>query len=276
LGYVRNGRHEVPVQLDLGFNAPTPVRLVAKASDGSGSTTAELALPEGQGTDTLTLTLPLADGQEPGSYRGSIRLTTNPPIPVRPTGEVGFSYRVPSPLQSWVLDRGWWTLVAGGGAAAVLLLAWGGIIAQRVTVQGRLFIYDRLGLTRARREDLRKFSRPEVTIGSRADISLSDPSGVIEKEHVLVAASRETPYPRVYPVDMSRVVGPFGEQVGAEGVPLGQGDTFSIGHYNLEWSPASSTFWVRQVLANLRWKIGVVLAASAIGIAAVAFYVVLL
>lgn len=276
LGYIRPGDAEIPVRLELDYNTPAPVTLAATVPSASSPAPLEIPLPEGRGRETATFTLPLSRSLAPGAYQDIVTLSTNPPIPVRPPGEVRVSYRMPSSPEAWVLDNRWWTLSAVGVSALFGLLVWGGILSRKVILQGRLLIYDRWRLTRARREDLRRFGRPEVTIGCQADVSLTDPSGVIDGQHAFIAATRDAPYPRVYPVGVARVIGPFGEEVDGTGAPLGSGDTFSVGHYNLEWSPTWAGSRIGRVLGNPWWKLGLGLALAVVAGVAVAFYLVLL
>ena len=283
LGYIDEAQPGIPVTLRFDFNSPVPVAVEASFTDATGQTVSsqgELVpgriLVSGEGGEKVTLILPLPPNMAPGKYQGEIQIISDPPIPVKPAGLVTFNYRLPSPLERWTLDNWWWVLSVTGGALLLLLTAWGGTVTQRLTLQGRLLIYDRVGLARARREDLRRFARAEVTIGRSAALKLPDSSGVIDAEHAQIVASRESSYPRLFPMGIGRVMGPFGEDVDSAGVPLGPGDTFSIGNYNLEWTPAGSTGRIARLLGDPWWKWGFTLGIVAVGLLAAGFYVVLL
>jgi hypothetical protein len=137
-------------------------------------------------------------------------------------------------------------------------------------------IYDREGMARIRRVDLRRFGRPLMTIETQADLSLRDLSGSIDQEHAQIVATRGRHFPRVYPMGAARVVGQFGEDVDSSGTPLGDGDTFSIGRYNLEWSATWANSRFGRLLGDFWWKLGFLVAMGVIGLVAGGFYLVLL
>lgn len=283
LGFLGKGDRTIPVRLDLGYNAPVPVKVSAAVTDSAGETIIDLGqnagpplLLSGAGDQTVTLMLPLPENTPPGAYQGSIHLVSDPPIPVRPAGEAIFSYRLPSVLERWVLDSWWWVLSAVAGVFLIGLTGWGGLVTERISIQGRLLIYDREGMARIRRVDLRRFGRPTVSIGTKADLSLRDSSGNIDQEHAQIVATRGRHFPRVYPMGAARVVGQFGEDVDSSGAPLGDGDTFSVGRYNLEWSATWANSRLGRLLGDPWWKLGFLLAAAVIGLVAGGFYLVLL
>ncbi|HEU0020775.1 MAG TPA: vWA domain-containing protein [Dehalococcoidia bacterium] len=283
LGFLGKGDRTIPVQLALGYNSPVPVKVSAAVTDSAGETIIGLnhdselpLLLSGAGDETVTLLLPLPENIAPGAYQGSIHIISDPPIPVRPTGGATFSYRLPSVLESWVLDHGWWVLSATAVVFLISLTGWGGLVTQRINIQGRLLIYDREGMARLRRVDLRRFGRSIVTIGTRADLSLRDSSGSIDPEHAQIVATRGRHFPRVYPMGAARVVGQFGQDVDSSGVPLGDGDTFSVGRYNLEWSATWANSRLGRLLGDPWWKLGFLLALAVIGLVAGGFYLVLM
>lgn len=283
LGFLGRGDRTIPVRLDLGYNAPVPVKVSAAVTDSAGKTIIGLGqnsnptlLLSGAGDQTVTLLLPLPENAPPGAYRGSIHIVSDPPIPVRPAGEATFSYRLPSVLERWVLDSWWWVLSAIAGVLLIALTGWGGLVTERISIQGRLLIYDREGMARIRRVDLRRFGRPNVTIGTRADLSLRDSSGTIDQQHAQIVATRGRHFPRVYPMGAARVVGQFGEDVDSSGAPLGDGDTFSVGRYNLEWSATWANSRLGRLVGDPWWKLGFLLAMAVIGLVAGGFYLVLL
>jgi hypothetical protein len=74
----------------------------------------------------------------------------------------------------------------------------------------------------------------------------------------------------------ARVVGQFGEDVDSSGAPLGDGDTFSVGRYNLEWSATWANSRLGRLVGDPWWKLGFLLAMAVIGLVAGGFYLVLL
>jgi hypothetical protein len=282
LGFLGKSDRAIPVQLALGYNAPVPVKVSAMISDSTGDTIVDISqlsnptlLLYGAGDETITLLLPLPN-TPPGTYQGSINIISDPPMPVRPTGEATFSYRLPSSLERWVLDSWWWVLSVTVLVLLIALTGWGGLVTERVSIQGRLLIYDREGMARFRRVDLRRFGRPIVTVGTRADLSLRDSSGLIDQEHAQIVATPGKHFPRVYPMGAARVVGQFGQDVDNAGVPLGDGDTFSIGRYNLEWSATWSNTRLGRLVGDLWWKLGFLAAMAVVGLVVAGFYLVLL
>jgi hypothetical protein len=283
LGFLGKGDRTVPVRLALDYHAPMPVKISAAVTDSAGETIIDLGqnsdpplLLSGVGEQTVTLLLPLPENTPPGAYQGSIQIVSDPPIPVRPAGEATFSYRLPSVLEGLVLDHWWWVLSATAGVFLIALTGWGRLVTERIAIQGRLLIYDREGMARIRRVDLRRFGRPEVTIGTQADLSLRDSSGTIDQEHAQIVATRGSHFPRVYPMGAARVVGQFGEDVDSSGAPLGDGDTFSVGRYNLEWSATWANSRLGRLLGDPWWKLGFLLSMAVIGLVAGGFYLVLL
>lgn len=282
LGFLGKGERTVPVQLALDYNSPVPVKISAMITDSTGATITSLnqlsdlpLLLSGAGDETVTLLLPLPENTAPGAYQGSIHIVSDPPIPIKPTGDAAFSYRLPTGLERWVLDSWWWVLSAIAMVFLIALTGWGSVVTERVSIQGRLLIYDRQGMARLRRVDLRRFGRPIVIIGTQADVSLRDGSGAIDQEHAQIVATRGRNFPRVYPMGAARVVGQFGQDVDNVGVPLGDGDTFSIGRYNLEWSPTWANNRLGRLLGDLWWKLGFLAAISLVGLVAGGFYLIL-
>jgi hypothetical protein len=74
----------------------------------------------------------------------------------------------------------------------------------------------------------------------------------------------------------ARVVGQFGQDVDNAGVTLGDGDTFSIGRYNLEWSATWANTRLRRLVGDPWWKLGFLAAMAVVGLVAAGFYLVLL
>jgi len=283
LGFLGKSDHTIPVQLALDYNTPVPVKVSAMISDFTGDTIIDISqlsnpplLLYGAGDETITLLVPLPENTPPGAYQGSIQIVSDPPMPVRPTGESTFSYRLPSGLERLVLDNWWWALSVTVLVLLIALTGWGRLVTERVSIRGRLLIYDREGMARLRRVDLRRFGQPIVTVGTRADLSLRDSSGMIDPEHAQIVATRDSHYPRVYPMGAARVVGQFGQNVDNAGVTLGDGDTFSIGRYNLEWSATWSNTRLGRLVGDPWWKLGFLAAIAVVGLVAAGFYLVLL
>jgi hypothetical protein len=284
LGYIRREDTRTPIILDVLFKAPAAFKLEANIPDAPSVRVVQVAPsllrppPEGrEGREKVNIWLEFPGETGPGTYRGSIFVSADPSLPIRPAPEVSFRYRIPSRSQVWVLDYGRWPLLIGGVVILTALALFARSIIGKPVIQGRVE-FGRIGSSPGAPVDLGLLRKPTATIGSDrgCDLCLPDENYIVSPTHAQIRVVRGEVSPKLYPESSAPVLfGPTMQPVDATGVPLSTGDIFYIGQYKFEWIASAPSSSFARIWGDTWWRRGLALLLL-VPVVAIVFYVVIL